>query len=39
MGNMRSLPSKMDELTMLTWHQRKYRHSSILVFTETRLNT
>ena len=35
MGNVRSLPNKMDELTVLTWHQRNYRECSIMVLTET----
>ena len=35
MGNVRSLPNKMDELTALTWHQRDYRECSIMVLTET----
>ena len=35
MGNVRSLPSKMDELTALTRHQRDYRECSIMVLTET----
>ncbi|XP_049893944.1 uncharacterized protein LOC126385944 [Epinephelus moara] len=38
MGNVRSLPNKMDELSALTRHQREYRQSSVLVFTETWLN-
>ncbi|KAI4881116.1 hypothetical protein NFI96_026359, partial [Prochilodus magdalenae] len=39
MGNVRSLPSKMDELTALTRHQREYRECSVMVFTETWLTT
>ena len=35
MGNVRSLPNKMDELTALTRHQRDYRECSIMVLTET----
>uniref|UniRef100_A0A3P9LKD5 Reverse transcriptase domain-containing protein n=1 Tax=Oryzias latipes TaxID=8090 RepID=A0A3P9LKD5_ORYLA len=35
MGNVRSLPNKMDELTALTRHQREFRQASIMVFTET----
>ncbi|XP_070776873.1 MAX dimerization protein MGA a [Enoplosus armatus] len=35
MGNVRSLPSKMDELAALTRHQREYRECSIMVFTVT----
>ncbi|TWW65035.1 hypothetical protein D4764_22G0006820 [Takifugu flavidus] len=35
MGNVRSLPNKMDELAALTRHQREYRESSLLLFTET----
>ena len=35
MGNVRSLPNKMDELTALTWHHRDYRECSIMVLTET----
>ncbi|TWW68206.1 hypothetical protein D4764_19G0000040 [Takifugu flavidus] len=30
MGNVRSLPNKMDELAALTRHQREYRESSLL---------
>lgn len=39
MGNVRSLPNKMDELTALTQHLREYRECSIMVFTETWLNS
>ncbi|KAI4873924.1 hypothetical protein NFI96_008574 [Prochilodus magdalenae] len=39
MGNVRSLPNKMDELTVLTPHQREYRECSVMVFTETWLTT
>ena len=35
MGNIRSLPNKMDELTALTRHQRDYHEFSIMVLTET----
>ena len=35
MGNVRSLPNKMDELAALTRHQREYRACSIMVFKET----
>ncbi|KAI3358982.1 hypothetical protein L3Q82_015365 [Scortum barcoo] len=36
MGNVRSLPNKMDELAALTrHHQREYRECSLLLFTET----
>ncbi|KAI3375834.1 hypothetical protein L3Q82_004108 [Scortum barcoo] len=35
MGNVRSLPNKMDELAALTRHQREYRECSLLLFTET----
>ncbi|KAI3367090.1 hypothetical protein L3Q82_008125 [Scortum barcoo] len=35
MGNVRSLPNKMDELAVLTRHQREYRECSLLLFTET----
>ncbi|KAK1901346.1 Protein translocase subunit SecA 1 [Dissostichus eleginoides] len=35
MGNVRSLPNKMDNIAVLTRHERQYRESSILVFTET----
>ncbi|TWW61350.1 hypothetical protein D4764_05G0014400 [Takifugu flavidus] len=35
MRNVRSLPNKMDELAALTRHQREYRESSLLLFTET----
>ena len=34
-GNVRSLPNKMDESTALTRHQRDYRECSIMVLTET----
>ncbi|KAI3375978.1 hypothetical protein L3Q82_016518 [Scortum barcoo] len=34
MGNVRSLPNKMDELAALTRHQREYRECSLLLFTE-----
>ncbi|KAI4875879.1 hypothetical protein NFI96_009456 [Prochilodus magdalenae] len=39
MGNVRLLPNKMDELTVLTRHQREYRECSVMVFTETWLTT
>lgn len=39
MGNVRSLTKKMDELAVLTWHQREYWECSIMVFTETWLTT
>ncbi|XP_029924039.1 uncharacterized protein LOC115371064 [Myripristis murdjan] len=35
MGNVRSLPNKMDELAALTRHQRDYRECSIMMLTET----
>ncbi|KAI3360249.1 hypothetical protein L3Q82_014566 [Scortum barcoo] len=35
MGNVRSLPNKMDELVALTRHQRENRECSLLLFTET----
>ncbi|KAI3372201.1 hypothetical protein L3Q82_007045 [Scortum barcoo] len=35
MGNVRSLPNKMDELAALTRHQREYQECSLLLFTET----
>ena len=35
MGNVRSLPNEMDELTALTWHQRDYCECSIMVLSET----
>lgn len=35
MGNIRSLTNKMDELAALTRHQREFRESSIMLFTET----
>ncbi|XP_056887462.1 polyhomeotic-like protein 2b isoform X4 [Takifugu flavidus] len=35
MGNVRSLPNKMDELAALTRHQREYRECSLLLFMET----
>ena len=35
MGNVRSFPNKMDELTALTQHQRDYRECSIMVLMET----
>ncbi|TWW76585.1 hypothetical protein D4764_13G0012470 [Takifugu flavidus] len=38
MGNMRSLPNKMDELSALTRLQREYRECSLMCFTETWLN-
>ena len=38
MGNVRSLPNKMEELTALTRLQREYRECSIMCFTETWLN-
>ncbi|XP_065808278.1 deoxynucleoside triphosphate triphosphohydrolase SAMHD1 homolog isoform X1 [Labrus bergylta] len=38
MGNVRSLPNKMEELTALTRLQREYRECSIMQFTETWLN-
>uniref|UniRef100_A0A669DTM0 Reverse transcriptase domain-containing protein n=1 Tax=Oreochromis niloticus TaxID=8128 RepID=A0A669DTM0_ORENI len=34
-GNVRSLPNKMDELTSLTWSQREYRQCSIMMLTES----
>ena len=34
MGNVRSLPNKMDKLTARTQHQRDYRECSIMVLTE-----
>ena len=39
MGNVRSLPNKMDKLTALTQHQREYWECSIMLFTETWLNS
>lgn len=38
MGNVRSLPGKMEELTALTRLQREYRECSLMCFTETWLN-
>lgn len=38
MGNVRSLPNKMEELTALTRLQREYRQCSIMCFTESWLN-
>ncbi|XP_070683817.1 uncharacterized protein [Pempheris klunzingeri] len=38
MGNVRSLPSKMEELTALTRLQREYRECSIMHFREAWLN-
>lgn len=35
MGNVRSLPSKMEELIVLTRLQWEYKQSSLLLFTET----
>ncbi|TWW74415.1 hypothetical protein D4764_14G0004180, partial [Takifugu flavidus] len=35
MGNVRSLPNKMNELAVLTRHQWEYRECSLLLFTET----
>ena len=35
MGNVRSFPNKMDELTALTQHQRDYCECSIMVLMET----
>ncbi|KAI5100952.1 hypothetical protein C0J45_9938 [Silurus meridionalis] len=35
MGNVRSLPNKMDELAALTRHQREFRECSIMLFTES----
>lgn len=35
MGNVRSISNKMDELGALPQHQREYRESSVMVFTET----
>ena len=37
MGNVRSLLNKMDDLTVLTQHQRDYRECSIMVLTKMRL--
>ncbi|XP_054866081.1 uncharacterized protein LOC129348770 [Amphiprion ocellaris] len=38
MGNVRSLPNKMEELTALTRLQWEYRESSLMMFTESWLN-
>lgn len=38
MGNGKSLPSKVDELTALTRLQRVYRQCSLMMLTETWLN-
>lgn len=38
MGNVRSLPDKMEELSALTQNQKEYREVSITCFTETWLN-
>uniref|UniRef100_A0AAQ5Z3V2 CLN6 transmembrane ER protein a n=1 Tax=Amphiprion ocellaris TaxID=80972 RepID=A0AAQ5Z3V2_AMPOC len=38
MGNVRSLPNKMEELTVLTRLQWEYRESSLMMFTESWLN-
>ena len=38
MGNVRSLPNKMEELSALTRLQRRYRESSLVFLTETWLN-
>lgn len=35
MGNVRSLPNKVDELAALTRHQRSYRECSLMCFTES----
>uniref|UniRef100_A0A8C6M681 Reverse transcriptase domain-containing protein n=1 Tax=Nothobranchius furzeri TaxID=105023 RepID=A0A8C6M681_NOTFU len=35
MGNVRSLPNKVDELAALTRHQRSYRECGLLCFTES----
>ncbi|KAI5095921.1 hypothetical protein C0J45_14351 [Silurus meridionalis] len=35
MGNVRSLPNKMDELAALTRHQREFQECSIMLFTES----
>ncbi|XP_017537692.1 uncharacterized protein LOC108410896 [Pygocentrus nattereri] len=35
MGNVRSLPNKMDELAALTRHQREYRECSVMLFSES----
>ncbi|KAI4903434.1 hypothetical protein NFI96_017561, partial [Prochilodus magdalenae] len=39
LGNVRSLPNKMDELTALTRHESEYRECSVMVFTKTWLTT
>ncbi|XP_076607962.1 uncharacterized protein LOC143333672 isoform X1 [Chaetodon auriga] len=39
MGNVRSLPNKLDELAALTWHYQEFRRCGMLLFTETRLGT
>ena len=38
MGNVRSLPNKMDELAALTRYQQEFRRCSMLLFTETWLS-
>jgi len=38
-GNGRSLPNKMEELTVLTLHVREYWYCSLVMFTETWLTT
>ena len=38
MGNVISLPNKMDELTVLTRMQREYWECSLMCFTESWLN-
>ena len=38
MGNVRSLPNKMEELTALTRLQWEYRECSLMMFTESWLN-
>lgn len=35
MGNVRSLPNKMDELAALTRHERDFREASLMLFTES----
>ena len=39
MGNVRSLPNKLDELSALTRHEREFRECSVMLFTETWLTT
>ncbi|KAI4897971.1 hypothetical protein NFI96_009241, partial [Prochilodus magdalenae] len=39
MGNVRSLPNKMDELTALARHEREFHEYSAMLFTETWLTT